>query len=340
MFDTVAVMADGVDVQEGIPLEIKILPLGRVTSKKGTFLVDDESCRMILKEFEKRKIDLVVDYEHQTMLNMQAPAGGWIRELRQGEDAIIAKVEWTEKAKEYLKNREYRYLSPVIKVRKDGRVESIHSVALTNTPAIDGMFAICSDRLEDFLKEGDKTMDLKEIAAIFGLPENATEEDVKKAAKAAAAQAEEMKAAKNAESGDKTVANSTILGLLELPPDARTEDVTSKIMQLKNGSDSTSQRLKALEDEMKENAADAAVMQALKDGKISAAQKEWAKSYALKDPEGFRKFAEQAPVIVFQGRMKLKDSPGSGAEGEEFSTVLKDMGLSEDDYVKYYKKEE
>lgn len=83
-----------------------------------------------------------MDYEHQTLLNVQAPASGWITELRKGADAIIGKVQWTQKAKEYLKNREYRYLSPTIMVRKDRRVSAVSSVALTNSPAIDGMPAM------------------------------------------------------------------------------------------------------------------------------------------------------------------------------------------------------
>ena len=129
---------------EGVPREVKILPLGRVQSMKGTFEVDDESCRTIMAQFKGRHLDLVIDYEHQTLKDVQAPAGGWIKDIYKGDDALVAKVEWTPKAQEYLKNREYRYLSPVVTVRrKDRKAIGLHSVALTNTPAIDGMFAIC-----------------------------------------------------------------------------------------------------------------------------------------------------------------------------------------------------
>lgn len=337
MIDMIAMSADGIEVRDGIPQEIRILPLGTVHSRKGTFLVDEESCAMILKEFRDRKLDLVVDYEHQTMLNVQAPAGGWIRELKKGPDAIIAKVEWTEKAKEYLKNREYRYLSPVVRIRKDGRVASIHSVALTNTPAIDGMFAMCSAGLDDFLKE-DRKMDLKELAALLGLPENAAEEDIHNALKAAAGQmkSEKAPAAEAAPAAGSVVANSTILGLLELPDDAKTEDVTAKIMYLKAGDLGVKGRLEELEKQMREGTADAAVEQALKDGKITAAQKAWAKGYALKDPQGFKNFAEQAPVAVLQGRMDLKDTPEKpGKMPPERTAVLKNLGISKDDYEKY-----
>ena len=111
---------EGVEVS-GVPSEIKILPLGRVHSQKGDFTVDDESVELIRKQFKDRKLDLVIDYEHQTLADVQAPAGGWIKDIYKGDDALIAKVEWTPKATEYLKNKEYRYLSPVVMEEREIR---------------------------------------------------------------------------------------------------------------------------------------------------------------------------------------------------------------------------
>ncbi len=178
----VACAAGGVDVG-GVPEEIRLLPLGHVHSQKGDFLVDEESFRMIEKKFLGKKVDLVIDYEHQTLKDVQAPAGGWIKRLSLGTDAIMAKVEWTPRAKEYIANKEYRYLSPVIMVRKsDKRAASIHSAALTNTPAIEGMFAIANSLDIDDLEEMEEIhMDLAKVAKKLGLPETASEEDVLKA---------------------------------------------------------------------------------------------------------------------------------------------------------------
>lgn len=125
------------------PEYIRVLPLGYISSEKGDFLVDSESFRMMKEHMEHRAVDIVIDYEHQTLRDMQAPAGGWIKELVLKSDGIFAKVEWTKRAKDYLQNREYRYLSPVVMVRKkDHKASQIHSVALTNTPAINGMMPI------------------------------------------------------------------------------------------------------------------------------------------------------------------------------------------------------
>lgn len=125
------------------PEYIRVLPLGYVSSEKGDFIVDKESFGMMKEYMERRAIDIVIDYEHQTLRDEQAPAGGWIKELVLKSDGIFAKVEWTDKAKHYLKNKEYRYLSPVVLIRKkDRRVSQLHSVALTNIPAINGMTPI------------------------------------------------------------------------------------------------------------------------------------------------------------------------------------------------------
>lgn len=333
----------------GVPAEIKLLPFGRVHSQKGDFNVDDESFELIRKQFKDRRLDLVIDYEHQTLADVQAPAGGWIKDLYKGPDAIIAKVEWTAKAAEYLKNREYRYLSPVVMVReRDQKAIAVHSAALTNTPAIDGMFALVNSLDVEDMSEGGKIMDLKELAKALGLPETATEEEIRKAVGDAAKAAEKMKetdAGKPDEKpggdgrtpeGAEMVANSTILSMLGLKADARTEDVAASIMALKAGGMDVQAELLALKQQMQEKNADEAVQAALKAGKITAAQAEWARAYALKDMEGFKSFTDKAPVVVPKGRLELKDAPDTHGPADAMDTViLKNMGISMDDVKKY-----
>jgi len=98
----------------GAPGHVLVLPLCHVSSEKGDFIVDRESFQMIQSNMRRRAVDIVVDYEHQTLTNSQAPASGWIKGLSLGNDGIYAEVEWTDRAKGYLSNKEYRYLSPVV----------------------------------------------------------------------------------------------------------------------------------------------------------------------------------------------------------------------------------
>lgn len=315
---------EGLNVSEA-PDEIKILPLGTVHSQKGDFVVDDESFNLINRHFENRGLDLVIDYEHQTLKDVQAPAGGWIKKLVKTKDAIAAQVEWTAKAKQYLENKEYKYLSPVVICRKsDGKAVALHSVALTNTPAIDGMFALVNsiDISSPAGAEGGNSMELKKIVALLGLPEDATETDVEKA----------IQELKRQEKAEEVVANKTIMDLLELKADAKTEDVAAKIMELKGTADKTKdEMILELKRRMDERDTEELVTMALKQGKISAAQKTWAKEYALKDAEGFQAFVAKAPAVVPIGK-----TGSAGYQKEETDTeldpkILKNLGVSMED---------
>lgn len=153
------------------PEWVKVLPLGHVSSEKGNFVVDSESFLLIKENMRSRNIDVVIDYEHQTLANIQAPASGWIKELSLKADGIYAKVEWTERAKAYLLNREYRYLSPVVTVRKqDGKVTRLHSAALTNAPAINSMTPIINSNKPREENELDQFMEY--ILKMLNLSQN------------------------------------------------------------------------------------------------------------------------------------------------------------------------
>ena len=161
----------------GVPETISVLPIGHVVSSKGEFDVDEESFRAMKAQIAQRGVDLVVDYEHQTLKGVEAPAAGWVKELKLEDGCIKAVVEWTTRGAEYLKNREYRYLSPVVSVRKaDGKATGLHSLALTNTPAIEGMTPLVNS--ENF-EGGQSNMDiLKKLAGLFWLGEVASDDQI------------------------------------------------------------------------------------------------------------------------------------------------------------------
>lgn len=140
------------------PGEIFIAPWGEVQTLAGSFVLDEKAGAATIAAFEAHGTDVPVDYEHQTLGGSyssptgQAPAAGWIKSLSmvtpaqaaaRGGDVqpgLWARVEWTEEAAAKLRGRQYRYLSPVALVRRgDRRLVGLHSVALTNKPAIVGM---------------------------------------------------------------------------------------------------------------------------------------------------------------------------------------------------------
>ena len=324
----------------GAPETITVLPLGHVVSSKGEFDVDESSFQAMKAQIAQRGVDLVVDYEHQTLKGVEAPAAGWVKELKLEDGNIVATVEWTPRGAEYLKNKEYRYLSPVVNVRKtDNKAIGLHSLALTNTPAIENMTPIVNS---DNFEGGQKYMDMQKLAALLGLGPDTTEEQITEALQAMAAENKSLK--EGQQTGEVTVANKAVCELLGLKAGAPAEDVTAKIMELKSGTiDGVNvlEELKALKQQNAQRDADEAVTLALKAGKITPAQKDWARSYALADPRGFGAFVEKAPQVVPMGEIDLGGGVvlKSDMPDEATALVCKQLGVSQEDLEKYGKEE-
>ena len=114
--------------------------------KEGTFEFDDACADALIAEFESRSRDLVIDFEHATLSGREAPAAGWIDRLEKDAEGLRAHVKyWTDKAEEYLSRGEYRYFSPTIILGGDKRAAALHSVALTNHPALHGVDALVAN---------------------------------------------------------------------------------------------------------------------------------------------------------------------------------------------------
>ena len=217
----------------------------------------------------------------------------------------------------------------------------LHSLALTNIPAINGMFAIVNSVDFDTYNTptGGKETDLQRVKELLGLPAETPEEDVMNALVKVLEKAKDAPDSKPEEDKE-VVANSVILGLLELPADSKTEDVTTKIMALKAGVSRQNQEIQETMERLRQRDADDAVMMALKAGKITAAQKDWAKEYALKDRKGFDSFVEKAPTVVPVGKLNTTEAPKAKEKVEVDEFILKATGLSKEDLEKYANKEE
>ena len=279
---------------------------------------------------------------NQTLKGCEAPAAGWVKELELEDGQIKAVVEWMPRGAQYLENKEYRYLSPVVNVRKaDNKAIGLHSLALTNTPAIEGMNPIVNS---DNFEGGQHSMDIKKLAELLGLSEDATEEQVVEALKVCLAENRSLKETEK-QPPENVVANKAVCELLGLKAGAAAEDVTAKIMELKSGTVdgvNLAEELKALKQQNAEREANDAVILALKAGKITPAQKEWAKSYALSDPKGFGSFVEKAPQIVPMDKIELDDVKALKSDALDADTLLvcKQLGISPDDVKKYGMKED
>lgn len=309
---------------DDVPEWVCILPLGTVELNDGrdSLLVDQDSLEKILEAFAKRGTDLVVDYEHQTMNGVRAPAAGWIKELRIGPEGLWARIEWTEAAAEYIQKREYRYFSPVLVVDGESRqVVALINLALTNQPAICNIPALAAKMTEGTLvvvthtfkqaskeKEKDKAM-LEKLQTLFQLPEDATEDMV----------IEHIRVL--------TVPQvpAEILSVLNLKSDVSVDEVKEKILSLKTNTDRLAKvetELETLRQARADDLANQTVEAALKAGKLAPNMRDWAMNYCKSDPEGFKTFVAAAP----QAWPKENFGPGlNSVTTTDFETKVEEL---------------
>lgn len=291
-----------------LPKEIKLFPLGLVKSQKGNFLVDDESFQSILGHFKSHGVDIPIDYEHQTLNNVEAPAAGWIKALAMRPDGIYGSVEWTARAAQYLAKKEYRYLSPVVSVRaNDRKALTLHSVALTNTPAIDGMTAIVNSAKHS---KGDKVQN-----------NSVGEEDGGQLSKS------------GNDGEDAAAFINTLRKMLHLPNDSPVADIASQIAELIQARNALSLEVNSLRFDAHKDKADEAVLTALKAGKIMPFQKDWAFSSAMTNLESFKSWVESAPQVVPMGEIAFE--PLTLKDGKTCSRAHELLGLTADDVKRY-----
>lgn len=351
------------DLAGEVPTEIQVIPAGYHKTPKGAFLCDDESAAMVLAAFAGRQNDMVIDYEHQTLEGCEAPAAGWVKSIgglvnRGAEGVWAVGVEWTERARQYIANREYRYLSPVFMVRKsDGRVTELINVALTNQPNIDGMVPLINKATQYLQSQCEEEGSMKKLFTLLGLAETATEADVMAAVNkllqsgvlvnkvltalglGAEATEESVTAALSTLKDHATVmANKDVLTALGLKEGATASEATATILAMKQGDTQTAQlvrEVQALKDQLARKDADDLVAMAMKDGKIAPAQKDWAEGYAARDPEGFKVFVAKAPAVVPLGT-KVTDGGDPPERVEEAQLqVNKLLGIDAETFKKH-----
>jgi len=251
-----------------VPEFVQVLPAGEVRPRgKTNFLVDEESRGLLMSAFTGNRTDLVIDYEHQSLSGSEAPAAGWIKDVEdRGADGVWAKVQWTERAKEYLAKREYRYLSPVVLIRKkDGRAVELLGAGLTNLPAIDGMTPVVNTSRPSLREEvNEMEEDYKKlylnVLGLFDLPDGSGFEEVKA----------------------KVDSFATPKGFV-----AEEEYV-------------------ALKETLRMRETDMLIKEALSNGRLTPSLTGWAKAYATKDMDGFRDFIGRAMPVVPLGLSDIR----------------------------------
>ena len=255
--------------------------------QRGSFEFSEIDADSVISEFESRGRDIVIDYEHQSLSGSPAPAAGWVEKLYKSAEGLCVKVKyWTQKASEFLGNGEYRYFSPVLQFSRRARsVTALHSIALTNHPALHNNPALVADDFaaeEDLSSHNNNNMKGSEMNELFQILK----------LEAFADSSKEQAVLKIKEAVQTLVRISGELNeFLKLNDLESLSEASEKIR--KNSAEITK-----LSAETVKLRASGAVKKAFSDGKLSAQLKKWAEDFAEKDLEAFSNWVASAPVIV------------------------------------------
>ena len=130
----------------GVPDWVHLLPLGEIKAVDGRAWRNTDP-QAVVNATRAIGRDLPIDYDHATdtgkASGAPAPAAGWITAVEVRADGIWGKVDWTERGREALAAREWRFISPVFLFDKAaGVIRRILRAALTNDPAIAELTAL------------------------------------------------------------------------------------------------------------------------------------------------------------------------------------------------------
>ncbi|TCS69763.1 phage I-like protein [Sulfuritortus calidifontis] len=295
------------------PEWVHLIPAGVFSGRdgRGPYRLDAEA---VLAVFAAHGADLPVDYDHQSLSAEDkagpVPAAGWIKELAAREDGIWARVEWTPAASQHLLNKEYRYLSPVFRHDKQGRVVALEGAGLTHNPNL--YLKAAASR-----KETNAVEDLIErLIMMLNLPAASTPEDVV---------AELQKIIDRLTTAEAAAAQARQPDPAEWVPMSQHRTVA--------------EQLAALQAQIAAEKAEAAVTAAMRAGKLAPAMKDWALSYASKDPEGFAQWTEKSPVILPPETDRAAQRVASNADTltEEDRIACALLGIPEGDFAAHKK---
>jgi phage I-like protein len=302
------------EAKGGAPEWFCVLPRGEVRLADGrpSFQVTPAALQAVMEDYRRRGNDLVIDYEHQTMEGIEAPAAGWIKELDPRDDGLWARVEWTDKALGYIEKKEYRYFSPVVALNKERVVTALLHAALTNFPAIANLTPLAARMQADRIA-WEETM-VEGLRSILGV---ATDAEIPVVV-------ERLRRENSAWQG---------LGLGETPEQA--QGAVLALRQAQEQFITVQEQLLALQNAAASQAAKDAVEAALVAGKLTPAQRDWALKYAADSPEGFRSYVEQAPKVVpLQEKLPAgNDKPADSVLAAEETAICRAMGIDSEQFA-------
>lgn len=295
------------------PTEMHLLPAGEFRAVDGrpadvdAWRLSADSAARVIARASARHTDIVIDFEHQTLnarLNGQrAEAAGWIpRTLEWRLEGLFAtEITWVGDTADLITQKKYRYVSAVfIYDGLTGEVLELISVALTNTPALDGLEALA---------------DLARAHSVFSTEEEAEMPDEKQLA-ALAAERDGLQTKVAALTQEKGQLTDSVTAL------------TAKVAALT----AAEAERQALNDNQKR---DALLLAALNDGRLVPAQKPWAEKQSL---AALTEYLEAtAPIPLAKGPQHQPDNNGGHGLTDDQLAMCTRMNVTPEQFLEAQK---
>lgn len=328
---------------------IQLFPFGWFSpqdGRGGRWYVGDSNGQQLADEINNLDIELMIDYEHQTLYIAENgggnPAAGWITraEYISGK-GLYADVRWTPKATQQIKDGEYRYISPLFLTDEHGIVIKVLNAALTNRPALHNLdeAVAMSNQFSKFLIDTGEKKEMKEILIkLFGLSAQATDDEITTKLTA-------LSAAK----GDSQVALSDVYAELA-KEHGQVVALTAKV----NNPDpakfvalsdlqAVQTELNQIKQQMNDKERDALIQTALSDGRLLPAQKAWAEKLGKENLVALSDYlATVSPNPALAGTQSGGKDPNEQTQQVALSAAevatAKALGLTAEQYIDSYKK--
>ncbi|GAA5102725.1 phage protease [Wohlfahrtiimonas larvae] len=309
---------------------IQIFPAGKFYAKDGRnpngWELTKEAADKIIAAAQARKDDYLIDYEHQSLHaatnGQKVIAAGWFKNMEfiEGEGLFATPVDWTQTASDHIHQKEYRYISPTFRTNAAGEVVELFSVALTNTPAIDGMMGVVA--LSEIPPEPSsdvtiavpavpitKETFMSEVKKVLGIADEIAPDALIGAIRSLVNKVEYL-----------TVQTPGNPNPAEYVPIAMFEEMRTEVATLK--ADNLNKQVTAI------------VETALTDGKLTPAQKAWALTYGAKDLVGLSDYlANATPIVMLNQQQHVHTGATVITEDVEAMTErARQMGISLEDY--------
>ncbi|WP_316171049.1 phage protease [Bradyrhizobium sp. SZCCHNRI1058] len=280
-----------------------------------------------------------IDETHSTDLaapeGRPAPARGWVTATEVRADGIYGQVEWSASGTALMRDKSYRFISPVLIHDKSGAVLDLPRASLTNTPNLHGMAALNSQQ------ENDSMDLLAQLRKLLGMADDADAEAVMAKVKSMCGTDTSMNAIATAAGLKAGATGEQIVQAVTALSTASNRDAATTISALQSEVRELGTRLATVTSTAARERATAFIDNAIREGRVGVKpmrehyiSRHAASAEAAADVEKeIGAMPKLGPSVVPAGTPpELKD--GKVALNSEQKNIAAMLGVSEDDYAK------